>query len=143
VLFFLIGQMIGLSFWENLVFAIGIIVANVPEGLLPTVTLSLAMATQRMAKKMRWCATCPPWRRWRGQRDLQRQDWHADAEPHEHPAGVLFRTLLKSRSWREPNRCARSCAIAMTCAASNRTVRRYGRAIRWKWPCSKACHPMA
>jgi len=49
--FFLIGQMIGLSFWENLVFAIGIIVANVPEGLLPTVTLSLAMATQRMAKK--------------------------------------------------------------------------------------------
>ena len=50
-LFFLIGQAVGLSFWENLVFAIGIIVANVPEGLLPTVTLSLAMATQRMAKK--------------------------------------------------------------------------------------------
>ena len=49
--FFLIGQAVGLSFWENLVFAIGIIVANVPEGLLPTVTLSLAMATQRMAKK--------------------------------------------------------------------------------------------
>ncbi len=49
--FFLIGQVIGLSFMENLVFAIGIIVANVPEGLLPTVTLSLAMATQRMAKK--------------------------------------------------------------------------------------------
>ncbi len=51
VVFFFIGQMIGLSFWENLVFAIGIIVANVPEGLLPTVTLSLAMATQRMARK--------------------------------------------------------------------------------------------
>jgi calcium-translocating P-type ATPase len=49
--FFLIGQLIGLTFWANLVFAIGIIVANVPEGLLPTVTLSLAMATQRMAKK--------------------------------------------------------------------------------------------
>src|ERR1035437_3891430 len=49
--FFLIGRVIGLSFLENLVFAIGIIVANVPEGLLPTVTLSLAMATQRMAKK--------------------------------------------------------------------------------------------
>jgi magnesium-transporting ATPase (P-type) len=41
----------GLSFWENFIFAIGIIVANVPEGLLPTVTLSLAMATQRMAKR--------------------------------------------------------------------------------------------
>ena len=43
--------MIGLPFWENLMFAIGIIVANVPEGLLPTVTLSLAMATQRMARR--------------------------------------------------------------------------------------------
>jgi calcium-translocating P-type ATPase len=51
LVFFLIGQMIGLPFWENLLFAIGIIVANVPEGLLPTVTLSLAMATQRMAKR--------------------------------------------------------------------------------------------
>ena len=51
VVFFLIGQLMGLSFRENLMFAIGIIVANVPEGLLPTVTLSLAMATQRMAKR--------------------------------------------------------------------------------------------
>jgi sodium/potassium-transporting ATPase subunit alpha len=51
VIFFFIGQAMGLSFWSNLLFAIGIIVANVPEGLLPTVTLSLAMATQRMAKR--------------------------------------------------------------------------------------------
>ena len=51
VVFFLIGQWLGLPFWANFVFAIGIIVANVPEGLLPTVTLSLAMATQRMAKR--------------------------------------------------------------------------------------------
>ncbi|MGR8952604.1 MAG: cation-translocating P-type ATPase, partial [Gammaproteobacteria bacterium] len=51
VVFFFIGQSLGLSFWENFIFAIGIIVANVPEGLLPTVTLSLAMATQRMAKR--------------------------------------------------------------------------------------------
>ncbi|MGY6215789.1 cation-translocating P-type ATPase [Methylolobus aquaticus] len=49
--FFLIGQTIGLPFWDNFMFAIGIIVANVPEGLLPTVTLSLAMATQRMARR--------------------------------------------------------------------------------------------
>lgn len=49
--FFLIGQRLGLSFWENVIFAIGIIVANVPEGLLPTVTLSLAMASQRMARR--------------------------------------------------------------------------------------------
>ena len=49
--FFLIGQWLGVSFWQNFIFAIGIIVANVPEGLLPTVTLSLAMASQRMARR--------------------------------------------------------------------------------------------
>jgi len=51
VVFFLIGLWLVLPFWSNLIFAIGIIVANVPEGLLPAVTLALAMATQRMAKK--------------------------------------------------------------------------------------------
>lgn len=51
VVFFVIGEAIGLSFWQNFIFAIGIIVANVPEGLLPTVTLALAMATQRMARR--------------------------------------------------------------------------------------------
>ncbi len=49
--FFVIGRAMGLPFWESLLFGIGIIVANVPEGLLPTVTLSLAMATQRMARR--------------------------------------------------------------------------------------------
>jgi calcium-translocating P-type ATPase len=51
VVFFMIGRAIGLPFWANFIFAIGIIVANVPEGLLPTVTLSLAMASQRMARR--------------------------------------------------------------------------------------------
>jgi calcium-translocating P-type ATPase len=51
VALFFIGQAMGLPTWGNLLFAIGIIVANVPEGLLPTVTLSLAMATQRMARR--------------------------------------------------------------------------------------------
>jgi Ca2+-transporting ATPase len=52
VLFFLLGQfVVKLPFADNMIFAIGIIVANVPEGLLPTVTLALAMATQRMAKR--------------------------------------------------------------------------------------------
>ena len=49
--FFLIGLTIPLSFSQNLLFAIGIIVANVPEGLLPTVTLALAMGAQRMARR--------------------------------------------------------------------------------------------
>ncbi len=51
VAFFVVGRVIGIPFWENFIFAIGVIVANVPEGLLPAVTLSLAMATQRMARK--------------------------------------------------------------------------------------------
>ncbi len=36
---------------QSFVFALGMIVAFIPEGLLPTVTLSLAQAVQRMAKK--------------------------------------------------------------------------------------------
>lgn len=51
VLFFFIGKSLGLPFWENFIFAIGIIVANVPEGLLPTVTLALAIGSKRMARK--------------------------------------------------------------------------------------------
>jgi sodium/potassium-transporting ATPase subunit alpha len=49
--FFFAGELIGISTWDNFIFAIGIIVANVPEGLLPTVTLSLSLASQRMVKK--------------------------------------------------------------------------------------------
>jgi len=51
LLFFTLGFIIGRGFWHNFLFAIGIIIANVPEGLLPTVTLSLAMGSQRMAKR--------------------------------------------------------------------------------------------
>lgn len=51
LLFFLIGLSMGVGFWVSAVFGIGIIVANVPEGLLPTVTLALAMGSQRMAKR--------------------------------------------------------------------------------------------
>jgi len=48
---FVAGHLLGLPFWGNLVFAVGIIVANVPEGLLPTVTLALAAGAQRMARR--------------------------------------------------------------------------------------------
>lgn len=49
--FFFVGLWTGLGFWISAIFGIGIIVANVPEGLLPTVTLSLAISSQRMAKR--------------------------------------------------------------------------------------------
>jgi len=49
--FFAISRILGVPFWEGFIFAIGIIVAMVPEGLLPTLTLALVLATQRMAKR--------------------------------------------------------------------------------------------
>lgn len=50
--FLFLGWLVaGLSFVQAFVFFIGIFVANVPEGLLPTVTLSLAMGVTRMAKR--------------------------------------------------------------------------------------------
>ncbi len=48
---FVAGRLLGLPFASNFVFAIGVIVANVPEGLLPTLTLSMAMAAERMAAR--------------------------------------------------------------------------------------------
>lgn len=51
VLFFAVSVVIGKGVIPSLIFAIGIIVANVPEGLLPTVTLALTMASKRMAKR--------------------------------------------------------------------------------------------
>lgn len=50
-LFFAVGFVIGNPFWINLIFAIGIIVANVPEGLLPTVTLALTQSSVRMGRR--------------------------------------------------------------------------------------------
>jgi sodium/potassium-transporting ATPase subunit alpha len=51
VLFFAVGRLSGVPFWNAFIFAIGIIVAMVPEGLLPTMTLALVLATQRMARR--------------------------------------------------------------------------------------------
>jgi len=52
VVFFAIGYLFaGLQLRDGAIFAIGIVLANVPEGLLPTMTLALAMAVQRMAKR--------------------------------------------------------------------------------------------
>lgn len=50
--FFALAQvMTAMPIDRGLVFALGMIVAFVPEGLLPTVTLALAMGTQRMARR--------------------------------------------------------------------------------------------
>lgn len=52
LLFFLVGILTGkLTLVASLIFGVGMIVAFVPEGLLPTLSLSLAMGVQRMAQK--------------------------------------------------------------------------------------------
>jgi len=51
-LFFLLAvALAGVNWLESFIFAMGMVVAFVPEGMLPLVTLSLAMGTQRMAKR--------------------------------------------------------------------------------------------
>ncbi len=51
VFFLLAVTFTRVSLAESAIFALGMIVAFVPEGLLPTVTLALAMGTQRMARR--------------------------------------------------------------------------------------------
>jgi len=51
VLFFFLGYFSGKGVLIAAIFALSLIVANVPEGLLPTITLSLSLASQRMAKR--------------------------------------------------------------------------------------------
>ena len=51
-IFFILGVLLaGVNLTDSFIFAMGMIVAFVPEGMLPTVTLSLAMGVQRMANR--------------------------------------------------------------------------------------------
>src|SRR5689334_2956952 len=51
VVFFALGIATGtVTVGDGLLFALGVIVANVPEGLLPTLTLALALGVQRLAR---------------------------------------------------------------------------------------------
>jgi sodium/potassium-transporting ATPase subunit alpha len=51
VVFFILAFVLGYHWLEAVIFLIGIIVANVPEGLLATVTVCLTLTAKRMAKK--------------------------------------------------------------------------------------------
>ena len=51
VSFFIIAFVLGYHWLDAVIFLIGIIVANVPEGLLATVTVCLTLTAKRMAKK--------------------------------------------------------------------------------------------
>ena len=49
VVFFILGCIIGYDMVKNFTFSIGIIVANIPEGLIATVTVSLGLAASILA----------------------------------------------------------------------------------------------
>lgn len=49
--FFIVGLVVGLPVTEGFLFGVGVTVALVPEGLLPTITLSLSLAARRMADR--------------------------------------------------------------------------------------------
>ncbi|MEO3798177.1 cation-transporting P-type ATPase [Nonomuraea sp. B10E15] len=49
--FLLVGMWVGLPLRDALMFAIGLLVANVPEGLLPTITLALAIGVRVLARQ--------------------------------------------------------------------------------------------
>ena len=51
LLFFGVALSLGTAIHDGILFSIGVIVALVPEGLLPTLSLSLAMSATRMAKR--------------------------------------------------------------------------------------------
>jgi magnesium-transporting ATPase (P-type) len=52
IVFFVLGLFaVRLPLSAVFLFAVGVLTANVPEGLLPTLTLSMAVATQRMARR--------------------------------------------------------------------------------------------
>ncbi|XP_068094911.1 potassium-transporting ATPase alpha chain 2-like isoform X3 [Hyperolius riggenbachi] len=51
IIFFIIAMCMGYAVLNSIIFLIGIIVANVPEGLLATVTVTLSLTAKRMAKK--------------------------------------------------------------------------------------------
>lgn len=51
VVFLMAGVAVGLPLTDSLMFAIGLLVANVPEGLLPTITLALAVGVRVLARE--------------------------------------------------------------------------------------------
>jgi sodium/potassium-transporting ATPase subunit alpha len=51
VIFFFVNLAYGADIISNLIFCIGILVANIPEGLQITVTVCMALTAQRMAGK--------------------------------------------------------------------------------------------
>jgi len=62
ILFTVNVYLIKLALSTAFIFAIGLTVANVPEGLLPTVTLALVASVQEMAQENALISVFPVWK---------------------------------------------------------------------------------
>lgn len=51
LVFFILGLIVGYNIITNLIFSLGIVVANCPEGLISTVTVALAITAKKMLKR--------------------------------------------------------------------------------------------
>ena len=71
-----------LTLTDSIVFAVGLLAGQVPEGMLPAITLSLAVAVKSLAQAGRGGQAAERRRDARHDgRDLHRQDRHSDREP--------------------------------------------------------------
>ena len=128
ILFLPIGWLAaGLPLRDSFIFAIGLIVANVPEGLLPTITLSLAVGVARAcaARRARQAALCG--------RDariddghLHRQDRDSDREPHASGTDLDTARRVRSRARRRHRSRARGEPDARTGRANDRRLQHRG-----------------
>ena len=107
----------GLPLGDAVIFAIGLLVANVPEGLLPTITLALAVGVRRLARRAPWSSGSAQSRRSARHRHLHRQDRHADREPDA--AGVRVDRAGQGRLRGRPAAC-------LVCGAGAARERRGG-----------------
>lgn len=105
VIFFILGFVIGTPLISNLVFMIGIIVANVPEGLLATVTVCLTLTAKRMHKKqVKINKIRPPSRpALRGEKKQQRKTGGAYRVP---PVALFVVRALWPMHGRHAGRCS-------------------------------------
>jgi sodium/potassium-transporting ATPase subunit alpha len=109
--FFALGGLVGRSFWANFLFAIGIIIALVPEGLLPTVTLSLAMGSQRMARRNALVKSLNAVEAL-GSVDLICTD----------KTGTLTQNLMTVKKFQGPNDGTMACTVALLCSNVTETT---------------------
>jgi len=125
IMFFAIGMVLGYSWIDSCIFLIGVTVANVPEGLLATVTVCLTLTAKRMAAKSclvknleaveslgSTSVICSDKTGTLTQNRMTVAHLWVDNEVHEVSTSgdiTLKSTFLNVKGWKELERCATLC----------------------------------